>query len=85
MTTVIIEQENTQMINDLYRLLKKYSGLRNLIRELNVSTWFRYDLMDLKIKHAFYLYQVNAILPKINPRPNITIKIIGSLEFKYVI
>ncbi|KAG4068284.1 hypothetical protein HA402_007804 [Bradysia odoriphaga] len=34
MTTVIIEQENTQMINDLYRLLKKYSGLRNLIREL---------------------------------------------------
>lgn len=36
MTTVIIEQENTQMINDLYRLLKKYSGLRNLIRELKV-------------------------------------------------
>ncbi|XP_055699783.1 uncharacterized protein LOC129799678 [Phlebotomus papatasi] len=34
MTTALIEQENTQMINDLYRLLKKYSGLRNLIREL---------------------------------------------------
>lgn len=37
MTTVIIEQENTQMINDLYRLLKKYSGLRNLIRQLKVN------------------------------------------------
>lgn len=37
MTTVIIEQENTQMINDLYRLLKKYSGLRNLIKQLTVS------------------------------------------------
>lgn len=37
MTTVIIEQENTQMINDLYRLLKKYTGLRNLIRELKVN------------------------------------------------
>jgi hypothetical protein len=36
MTTAQIEQENTQMINDLYRLLKKYSGLRNLIRELKV-------------------------------------------------
>lgn len=36
MTISIIEQENTQMINDLYRLLKKYSGLRNLIRELKV-------------------------------------------------
>uniref|UniRef100_A0ABK8F4H9 Uncharacterized protein n=2 Tax=gambiae species complex TaxID=44542 RepID=A0ABK8F4H9_ANOGA len=34
MTTAQIEQENTQMINDLYRLLKKYTGLRNLIREL---------------------------------------------------
>lgn len=36
MTTAQIEAENTQMINDLYRLLKKYSGLRNLIRELKV-------------------------------------------------
>lgn len=36
MTTAIIEAENTQMINDLYRLLKKYLGLRNLIRELKV-------------------------------------------------
>lgn len=34
MTTQQIEHENTQMINDLYRLLKKYQGLRNLIREL---------------------------------------------------
>lgn len=37
MTLAQIEQENTQMINDLYRLLKKYSGLRNLIRELKVK------------------------------------------------
>ncbi|XP_063705374.1 uncharacterized protein LOC134834577 [Culicoides brevitarsis] len=34
MTTSQIEGENTQMINDMYRLLKKYSGLRNLIRDL---------------------------------------------------
>ncbi|KAI5637460.1 hypothetical protein NE865_09891 [Phthorimaea operculella] len=34
MTTSQIEAENTQMTNDLYRLLKKYSGLRNLIRML---------------------------------------------------
>ena len=37
MTTALIEAENTQMINDLYRLLKKYLGLRNLIRELKVG------------------------------------------------
>lgn len=36
MTTAQIEAENTQMTNDLYRLLKKYSGLRNLIRQLKV-------------------------------------------------
>ncbi|XP_025829653.1 uncharacterized protein LOC108732282 [Agrilus planipennis] len=34
MTTSQIDSENTQMTNDLYRLLKKYSGLRNLIRQL---------------------------------------------------
>ncbi|XP_015603858.1 uncharacterized protein LOC107271865 [Cephus cinctus] len=34
MITAQIEAENTQMTNDLYRLLKKYSGLRNLIRDL---------------------------------------------------
>ncbi|XP_023246351.1 uncharacterized protein LOC106643130 [Copidosoma floridanum] len=34
MTTAQIEAENTQMTNDLYRLLKKYTGLRNLIRDL---------------------------------------------------
>uniref|UniRef100_A0A1B6DGP1 Uncharacterized protein n=1 Tax=Clastoptera arizonana TaxID=38151 RepID=A0A1B6DGP1_9HEMI len=34
MITAQIEAENTQMTNDLYRLLKKYSGLRNIIREL---------------------------------------------------
>ncbi|KAL2726723.1 hypothetical protein V1478_007001 [Vespula squamosa] len=36
MTTAMIESENTQMTNDLYRLLKKYTGLRNLIRVLKV-------------------------------------------------
>jgi len=39
MTILQIESENTQMTNDLYRLLKKYSGLRNLIRELKVYYW----------------------------------------------
>ncbi|XP_015188949.1 PREDICTED: uncharacterized protein LOC107073053 isoform X1 [Polistes dominula] len=34
LTTAIIESENTHMTNDLYRLLKKYTGLRNLIRVL---------------------------------------------------
>ncbi|KAF5300071.1 hypothetical protein FQA39_LY11263 [Lamprigera yunnana] len=34
MTTSLIEAENTQTTNDLYRLLKKYTGLRNLIRGL---------------------------------------------------
>ncbi|XP_014483265.1 PREDICTED: uncharacterized protein LOC106748864 [Dinoponera quadriceps] len=34
MITAQIEAENTQMTNDLYRLLKKYTGLRNLIRDL---------------------------------------------------
>lgn len=46
MTTNQIEAENTQVINDLYRLLKKYSGLRNLIRQLKVRksiiTYFIY-------------------------------------------
>lgn len=42
MTTSQIEAENTQMINDMYRLLKKYSGLRNLIRDLKVSFVFLY-------------------------------------------
>ncbi|KAG8286865.1 hypothetical protein J6590_049876 [Homalodisca vitripennis] len=37
MITAQIEAENTQMTNDLYRLLKKYSGLRNLIRELKTE------------------------------------------------
>lgn len=45
MTTAQIEAENTQMTNDLYRLLKKYTGLRNLIRDLKVraSTNIRND------------------------------------------
>jgi len=38
MTSTQIEAENTQLINDLYRLLKRYAGLRNLIKELTVRT-----------------------------------------------
>ena len=37
LTSLQIEQENTQLTNDLYRLLKKYAGLRNIIRSLKVS------------------------------------------------
>ena len=37
LTSLQIEQENTQLTNDLYRLLKKYAGLRNIIRNLKVS------------------------------------------------
>lgn len=37
-----IENENTLLINDLYRLLKKYLGLRTLMKELKV------DYMDSK-------------------------------------
>ncbi|KAL1459596.1 hypothetical protein WDU94_011561 [Cyamophila willieti] len=37
MITAQIEGENTQMTNDLYRLLKKYTGLRNLIRDLKIE------------------------------------------------
>lgn len=44
MNTAQIEAENTQMTNDLYRLLKKYTGLRNLIRELKVNLTIFYNL-----------------------------------------
>jgi len=37
LTSLQIEQENTQLTNDLYRLLKKYAGLRNVIRSLKDS------------------------------------------------
>lgn len=32
-----VEDENIQLINDLYRLLKKYSNLRNIIHLLNMA------------------------------------------------
>lgn len=54
MTTVQIEQENTQMINDLYRLLKKYSGLRNLIRELKVCRFSCDEHGQLLCKFSFF-------------------------------
>ncbi|XP_065156799.1 uncharacterized protein [Atheta coriaria] len=50
MTTSTIEAENTQMTNDLYRLLKKYTGLRNLIRELKM------DYMNSKLYPIFPRY-----------------------------
>ncbi|KAK9875188.1 hypothetical protein WA026_005979 [Henosepilachna vigintioctopunctata] len=58
MTTAQIEAENTQMTNDLYRLLKKYSGLRNLIRQLKTEytnakiypMLFRYTMLKDMIK-----------------------------------
>ncbi|KAG5670086.1 hypothetical protein PVAND_000370 [Polypedilum vanderplanki] len=52
MTTQQIEHENTQMINDLYRLLKKYQGLRNLIREL------KSEYSNSKIYPIFPRYQI---------------------------
>lgn len=68
MTTSQIEHENTQMINDLYRLLKKYQGLRNLIRELKVSLITnscadeRDDIYAFKSRACF----ISAGLMKIN-------------------
>ncbi|XP_026477049.1 uncharacterized protein LOC113383011 [Ctenocephalides felis] len=50
MTTAQIEAENTQMTNDMYRLLKKYSGLRNLIREL------KSEYMNSKVYPMFPRY-----------------------------
>lgn len=42
LTSSQIEQENTQLINDLYRLMKKYAGLRNIIRNLKVCRFAFY-------------------------------------------
>lgn len=58
MTTAQVETENTQMTNDLYRLLKKYLGLRAVIRELkneySNSKYFpiipRYSMLKEMIK-----------------------------------
>lgn len=52
MTTSQIEAENTQMTNDLYRLLKKYTGLRNLIRELKVKYTVLLNWSSLTIKEV---------------------------------
>ncbi|XP_023727434.1 uncharacterized protein LOC111875422 isoform X1 [Cryptotermes secundus] len=52
MTILQIESENTQMTNDLYRLLKKYSGLRNLIRELKT------EYMNSKVYPIFPRYTI---------------------------
>jgi len=53
MTTAQIEHENTQLINDLYRLLKKYLGLRHLIRVLKVSQSMRRQWADLTSRENF--------------------------------
>lgn len=72
MTTSQIEAENTQMINDMYRLLKKYSGLRNLIRDLKVS--FRILCLSY-FSFSFYV-QV--------PREKIVIPRLDNVFTKYV-
>lgn len=58
MTISQIEAENTQMTNDLYRLLKKYSGLRNLIRELKVI--FQIIFIHETTVNHFFLYDVTS-------------------------
>lgn len=53
MTSTQIEAENTQLINDLYRLLKRYTGLRNLIKELTVSlVVYTVCIFDIKCKNG---------------------------------
>ncbi|BES87287.1 Hypothetical protein NTJ_00093 [Nesidiocoris tenuis] len=52
MNTAQIEAENTQMTNDLYRLLKKYTGLRNIIREL------RTEYLNSKVYPIFPRYTI---------------------------
>lgn len=54
MTTAQIEHENTQLINDLYRLLKKYLGLRHLIRVLKVSERNKYLFKCVKLQQKFF-------------------------------
>lgn len=49
MITAQIEAENTQMTNDLYRLLKKYTGLRNLIRDLKVTNLMFLNLRSVEL------------------------------------
>lgn len=52
LTSLQIEQENTQLTNDLYRLLKKYAGLRNIIRNLKDS------FMNSKLYPIFPRYTI---------------------------
>lgn len=74
MTISQIEHENTQMINDLYRLLKKYQGLRNLIRELKVSILINLLLatIDLCCSYSimttekFYYIEVKTFIIDVN-------------------
>lgn len=62
MTTSQIDAENTQMTNDLYRLLKKYSGLRNLIRQLKVTKKKTFSTQHILLKHiTFPTYQTPCL------------------------
>lgn len=72
MTTSQIEHENTQMINDLYRLLKKYQGLRNLIRELKVSL---IDAVEkgLSFMFCFSFYSPNTAVLRCIPFSHVTL------------
>lgn len=62
MTISQIEAENTQMTNDLYRLLKKYSGLRNLIRELKVMLFRIITMHETAVNH--FLYKFNDVISR---------------------
>lgn len=72
MTISQIEHENTQMINDLYRLLKKYQGLRNLIRELKVSILIYLLLATIDLccsimtMEKFYYIEVKTFIIDVN-------------------
>lgn len=71
MTTIQIETENTQMTNDLYRLLKKYTGLRNLIRELKVITsYYFFFLEDIIVRYItlfLFYFQSDYVSSKVYP------------------
>lgn len=65
MTTAQIEAENTQMTNDLYRLLKKYTGLRNLIRDLKVCVLsLLISSLIYRYKNTFYYTKIPFIILK---------------------
>ncbi|CAB3381645.1 uncharacterized protein LOC135946060 isoform X1 [Cloeon dipterum] len=61
MTIAQIEAENTQLTNDLYRLLKKYSGLRNLIRELK-SEYLNSKMYPIFIRYTILKDMIKMVM-----------------------